>query len=98
MKVVGQIWKSKQNGMVYDPDGLAPCLCVGNHSGVEPKIILRQEFPISDWVCEHQIPTPQTKDNCAPAITATYEYASFANMMDTAHYPRMGVIEIGHYE
>lgn len=37
--VVGQIWKSKQNGMVYDPEGVAPCLCVGNHSGVEPKII-----------------------------------------------------------
>ena len=25
--------------MVYDPEGIAPCLCVGNHSGVEPKII-----------------------------------------------------------
>lgn len=25
--------------MVYDPIGIAPCLCVGNHSGVEPKII-----------------------------------------------------------
>lgn len=38
MKVL-QIWKSRQNGMVYDPEGIAPCLCVGNHSGVEPKII-----------------------------------------------------------
>ena len=38
MKVM-QIWKSRQNGMVYDPIGIAPCLCVGNHSGVEPKII-----------------------------------------------------------
>ena len=37
--IVGQIWKSRQNGMVYDPMGIAPCLCVGNHSGVEPKII-----------------------------------------------------------
>lgn len=37
--VTGQIWKSRQNGMVYDPRGIAPCLCVGNHSGVEPKII-----------------------------------------------------------
>lgn len=36
---VVQIWKSRQNGMVYDPRGIAPCLCVGNHSGVEPKII-----------------------------------------------------------
>lgn len=37
--VVGMIWKSRQNGMVYDPDGIAPCLTVGNHGGVEPKII-----------------------------------------------------------
>lgn len=37
---VVQIWKSRQNGMVYDPIGIAPCLCVGNHSGVEPKIIV----------------------------------------------------------
>ena len=36
---IGQIWKSKQNGQVYDPEGIAPCICVGNHSGVEPKII-----------------------------------------------------------
>lgn len=38
--IVGQIYKSRQNGMVYDPQGVCPCLCVGNHSGVEPKIIL----------------------------------------------------------
>lgn len=37
--VVGQIWKSQQNGMVYDPRGLSPTICVGHHSGVEPKII-----------------------------------------------------------
>lgn len=37
---IGQIWKSRQNGMVYNPEGIAPCLCVGNHSGVEPKIIV----------------------------------------------------------
>lgn len=36
---IGQIWKSRQNGMVYDPEGISPCLCVGNHSGVSPKII-----------------------------------------------------------
>lgn len=34
-----QVWKSEANGWVYDPDGIAPCICVGNHSGVEPKII-----------------------------------------------------------
>ena len=41
--IVGQIWKARQNGMVYDANGIAPCLCVGNHSGVEPKIILYEE-------------------------------------------------------
>lgn len=37
---VWKIWRSHQNGWVYDPQGLAPCLTVGNHSGVEPKIIV----------------------------------------------------------
>lgn len=50
------------------------------------------------WICEEQIPIPVTKDGGAPAITATYEYASFANMISTKHYPRMGIIEIGEYE
>lgn len=34
-----QIWRSQQNGWAYDPDGISPCLGVGHHSGVEPKII-----------------------------------------------------------
>ena len=34
-----QVWKSSQNGWVYDHNGIAPCLSVGQHSGVEPKII-----------------------------------------------------------
>ena len=34
-----QIWRSQQNGWVYDPEGLSPCLGVGHHAGVEPKII-----------------------------------------------------------
>ena len=38
-RIAGQIWRSKQNGKVYDPDGLSPCICVGHHAGVEPKII-----------------------------------------------------------
>lgn len=42
-KIVGQIWKSKMNGIVYDPTGIAPCICVGKHSGVEPKIIVYAE-------------------------------------------------------
>ena len=37
--VTGWIWRSRQNGMVYDPEGVAPTLMVGHHSGVEPKII-----------------------------------------------------------
>ena len=43
VRIVGQIYKSKQNGMVYDPNGLAPCICVGRHSGVEPKIVEYEE-------------------------------------------------------
>lgn len=37
--VVGQVWRSSQNGMVYDPRGVSPTICVGHHAGVEPKII-----------------------------------------------------------
>lgn len=37
--VTGWIWRSRQNGIVYDPEGIAPTLMVGHHSGVEPKII-----------------------------------------------------------
>lgn len=58
----------------------------------------KNNFTPRNWICEENIPIPQTKDKCAPAITATYEYASFANMVTTAHFPRMGVIEIGHYD
>ena len=49
------------------------------------------------WICEEQIPTPQTKEGLAPCLTATYEHISFANLR-AGHFPRMGVIEIGHYE
>lgn len=38
--IVGRVWRSQQNGMVYDPIGIAPCICVGHHAGVEPKIIV----------------------------------------------------------
>lgn len=41
--VIGKIWKSEQNGLVYNPDGLSPCLTVGCHSGVEPKIIVYEK-------------------------------------------------------
>lgn len=34
---------------------------------------------------------PTTIDNVAPALTATYENISVMNMLNTKHYPRMGV-------
>ena len=37
--IEGFVWKSQQNGGVFNPDGIAPCLACGQHSGVEPKII-----------------------------------------------------------
>lgn len=43
IEIVGQIWQSLANGMVYFPDGLCPTLCCGAHSGVEPKIIIIEE-------------------------------------------------------
>jgi len=39
VKPLMKIWKSHQNGWVYDTQGLCPTLTVGQHSGVEPKII-----------------------------------------------------------
>ena len=36
--VIGNVWVSKQNGMVYEPNGIAPTLTCGCHVGVEPKI------------------------------------------------------------
>lgn len=38
IKMVGHVWKSQQNGAVYDPYGIAPCLISGAHAGAEPKI------------------------------------------------------------
>ena len=38
IRVVGWVYESRQNGAVFDVRGLAPCLSVGCHSGVEPKI------------------------------------------------------------
>ena len=52
--VVGQVWKSSQNGQVYDPRGVSPTICVGHHAGVEPKIIVYED------VCEH--PSAESQD------------------------------------
>lgn len=37
--IEGFVWKSQQNGGVYNPMGVAPCLNCGQHAGVEPKIM-----------------------------------------------------------
>lgn len=52
IEIVGQIWKSLANGMVYSPDGLSPTLCCGAHSGVEPKILIIDEDTDSNCVAE----------------------------------------------
>lgn len=41
--IVGQVYRSQQNGNVYDPNGIAPCICVGHHAGVEPRIIVYED-------------------------------------------------------
>ena len=46
---MGYVWKSQQNGAVYDIQGLSPCLSVGQHSGVEPKIM---EIVYEDRQCD----------------------------------------------
>jgi len=46
--VVGQVWKSSQNGAVYNPRGIAPTICVGHHAGVEPKIIVYEDEGIEE--------------------------------------------------
>lgn len=38
-KIVGTVWNSKQNGKIYDPTGIAPCITAGPHGGVVPFII-----------------------------------------------------------
>jgi len=35
-----KIWKSQQNGWVYDTDGISPCITIGDHGGCEPKIVI----------------------------------------------------------
>ena len=53
---------------------------------------------MSKWICEERIPTPHTADGLAPAIKSIYWKVSLANMLSTAHFPGLGIIEIGHYE
>ncbi len=36
--IAGYVWESRQNGIVLDVSGVSPCIAVGQHSGVEPKI------------------------------------------------------------
>lgn len=37
---LGSWSNSRANGGVYSVDGISPTLCVGCHSGVEPKILI----------------------------------------------------------
>lgn len=39
----GFVWNSRQNGMFLNTSGISPCLNVGQHSGVEPKISIVYE-------------------------------------------------------
>jgi hypothetical protein len=49
IKIIGYVWKSQQNGAVYDASGVSPNLCCGNHAGVEPKIMeIKYETKQSD--------------------------------------------------
>lgn len=41
--VAGFVYKSRQNGQVYDANGVSPCICVGCHAGVEPRIIAYED-------------------------------------------------------
>ncbi len=43
---VGYVWRSKMNGGVFSPNGISPCLVVGNHSGVAPKIIEYEDIGV----------------------------------------------------
>ena len=38
---LGKIWKSEANGHVYHSGGVSPTICVGQHSGVQPKTIVK---------------------------------------------------------
>lgn len=43
IEIIGQIWRSLTNGMVYSTQGLSPTLCCGAHNGVEPKILITED-------------------------------------------------------
>ena len=51
--ILGYIWKSQQNGAVYDVGGVSPCLNCGQHSGVEPKI-MEVRYEHKDNTCENR--------------------------------------------
>lgn len=66
VKVVGQCWKSSQNGKVYDTEGVSPTILSGCHSGVEPKIM--EVIPLNPY-----------NDGTARTIKAQYQQSSMAN-------------------
>lgn len=66
---VGQIWRSNQNGQVYDPDGISPTICVGHHAGVEPKIIEFGEQHAEHISCAYGL--SRTRDKHGDVIKRT---------------------------
>jgi hypothetical protein len=50
--IEGFVWKSQQNGGVFNPEGISPAVCCGAHTGCQPKII-EYEDGSSDRVRKH---------------------------------------------
>lgn len=50
--IAGYVWESRQNGTVLDVSGISPCISVGQHSGVEPKIRVVYEVDQCNIMCE----------------------------------------------
>lgn len=44
------------------------------------------------------IPTPVTSQGLCPTITAVYSALGPQNLLDVAHFPKMGVIEVRYEE
>lgn len=41
-----------------------------------------------------KISIPKTADGCCPAVTSSFSMVSVMNMINTAHFPRGGVLYI----
>lgn len=45
-----------------------------------------------------KIAIPKTADGCSVAVTASFSMISIMNLIDTAHYPKGGVLIIKEYD